>query len=260
MKYSFNLKMDRANMAFAQRYDINASYKDLGAVCDSIRYLKAGTALKLINRIANKELPIPYRRHNKHMGARHELHGRKGAYPVKAAAEVRVALQNAIANASNNAMDGDEMVVVHASANKTHIERRSPSKGGIAWGRGMYGKSAMMHSDIEYAKVEIALAYPDVAGLTENMKYFMRRKGSIERIVNRMEKDAIPVPGKKVQKTKQKEKGKDKTAPAAKKEKKEKADKPEKHDKAEPAPATAEKHAANAKMDNSNVNADKEAK
>ncbi|MCL5427846.1 MAG: hypothetical protein M1321_01555 [Candidatus Marsarchaeota archaeon] len=188
MGYSFNLKMDRSNMAFAQVSDINASYKDLGAVCDAVRYLKAGTALKLVEMIARMDMPIPYRKHNKHMGARSELHGKKGAYPVKAAREVRVAIQNAIANAVNNAMDGDDMIIVHACANKTRIEQRYPSKGSIGWGRGMYGRSATMHSNIEYARVEIGLAYPDAEGLSKNMKYFISRKGSIERIVGRKSK------------------------------------------------------------------------
>ena len=194
MGYSFNIKMDKANMAFAQRSDVNASYKDLGAVCDAVRYVKAGMALKLLDRLAEKKIPVPYRRHNKHMGARSELHGRKGAYPIKAAKEVRIALQNAIANAANNAMDGEDMVIVHACANKTRIERRYPSKGGISWGRGMYGQSATMHSNLEYAKIEIALAYPDSKELSKNMKYFISRKGSLERIVGRISKDAKPVP------------------------------------------------------------------
>jgi len=222
MKYSFNLKVDRANMAFAQRYDLNVSYKDLGAVCDAVRYLKAGTALKLVEKIANKEMPIPFRRHNKHMGARSELHGRKGAYPIKAAAEVKVVLQNAIANALNNAMDGEEMIVVHACANKTHIERRSPSKGGLAWGRGMYGRSAMMHSDIEYSKIEIALAQPDEKGVTDNMKYFIGRKGSLERILkHKGDRQQQAAPAKKTGKKEEKkpEKKTEGTAlPAPKKE------------------------------------------
>ncbi len=209
MGYSFNIKMDKANMAFAQRSDVNVSYKDLGAVCDAVRYLKAGVALKLVDRLAEKAMPVPYRRHNKHMGARSELHGRKGAYPIKAAKEVRVAIQNAIANAANNAMDGDEMVIIHACANKGRIERRYPSKGSIGWGRGMYGRSATMHSDLEYAKIEIALAYPDSKGLSKNMKYFISRKGSIEKIVSRISKDVKP---KQKEKKENKEKGTEKKA------------------------------------------------
>src|SRR5208283_4139592 len=69
MEYSFNLKTDKEGMAFAQSYDINASPKDLSAVCTAIRYLRASAALLLLDKIAKMEMPILYKRHSKHMGA-----------------------------------------------------------------------------------------------------------------------------------------------------------------------------------------------
>ncbi|MGC8587193.1 MAG: uL22 family ribosomal protein [Candidatus Micrarchaeia archaeon] len=173
MKYSFNIQKE--GIVLAQRYDIDASYKDMGAVCDAIRYLKANYALSLIDDIINKGRPIPYRKHNKGMGSRSELGGMKGAYPIKAAKEVRRVLVNAIANANSRGMPGEEMYVVHALANKTRIERRQPSRGTIAYGRGMYGRSALAYSDLEYAKVEIGLADGSEKWLTHNMKYFIRK-------------------------------------------------------------------------------------
>ncbi len=174
MEYSFNLKRD--NFVFAQKYEINASFKDMGAVCDAVRYLKAHDALEVIDRMMNMQRPILFRRHNKGMGSRSELGGKKGAYPIKAGKNVRVVIINAIANANSRGLDGDDMYIIHACANKTHIESRQPSKGSLAWGRGMYGRSAMMHSDLEYAKVEIALGTGDEEELTKNMKYFIAKK------------------------------------------------------------------------------------
>ena len=175
MRYSFNIK-NAENIVLAQRYDIDASYKDLAAVCDAIRYMNAGAALDKLDRLIAMEMPIEYRRHNKHMGARHELGGRKGAYPVRAAKEVRLALINAIANADNKGLPGEDLYIVHATTNKTRILRRYPSRGTLAWGRGMYGRSSIMHSDLEYAKVEIGLASKDEAWLTKNMKFFIKKK------------------------------------------------------------------------------------
>ncbi|MFP3288948.1 MAG: 50S ribosomal protein L22 [Candidatus Micrarchaeota archaeon] len=175
MRYSFNIK-NAENIVLAQRYDINASYKDLAAVCDAIRYMNAGAALDKLDRLIAMEMPIEYKRHNKHMGARHELGGRKGAYPIKAAKEVRLALINAIANANNKGLSGEDLYIVHAAANKTRILRRYPSRGTLAWGRGMYGRASIMHSDLEYAKVEIGLASKDEAWLTKSMKYFIKKK------------------------------------------------------------------------------------
>ena len=172
MRYSNDLVLEFPR---AMRYNINASYKDLGAVCDAIRYKKAEEALKIIDGIISMSMPIEFKKHNKHMGSRHELGGKKGAYPKKAAKEVKVVLINAIANAKNSGLGGEDMFVVHAAANKTRIERRRPSKGTLAWGRGTYGFPSPMHSDLEYAKVEIALANGDEKELSKNMRYFINK-------------------------------------------------------------------------------------
>jgi large subunit ribosomal protein L22 len=174
MAYSFNL--GKGPFVFAHARDINASYKDLGAVCDSIRYLRAGEAILLLDKVIGRKTPIPYRRHNKYMGSRRELGGTKGGYPWKAAKEVKVVLVNAMANSSGKGMDGDEMYVIHAMATKTHIERRSPPKGSLSWGRGKYGRSSPTHSDIEYARVEIGLGRGDEDELSGNMKYFIKAR------------------------------------------------------------------------------------
>ncbi len=177
MKYSFDAPKDAresGELAVAQRYNLNVSYKDLGAVCDAVRYLKASTALGLLERVIRMEAAIEFRRHNKHMGSRHELGGRKGKYPIKASKEVKLTILNAMANAGNNGnLDAEKMYIIHASSNKTQIQRRSPSKGSIAWGRGMYGRSAINHSDIEFAKIEIGIADQDYKGLTPKMKHFI---------------------------------------------------------------------------------------
>jgi len=203
MRYSFNIK-NAENIVLAQRYDIDASYKDLVAVCDAIRYMNAGAALDKLDRLIAMEIPIEYRRHNKHMGARHELGGRKGAYPVRAAKEVRLALINAIANADNKGLPGEDLYIVHATANKTRILRRYPSRGTLAWGRGMYGRSSIMHSDLEYAKVEIGLASKDEAWLTKNMKYFIKKK-ELENMLSKKEAKEK----KEKEKKESKEKGKE---------------------------------------------------
>ncbi len=183
----YSIKVDNAakgsgEIALSQRYDLNVSYKDLGAVCDAVRYMMASSALELLERVIRMETPLLFKRHNKHMGSRHELGGKKGKYPRKASAEVRLAILNAMANAKNNGnLDAEKMYVIHAAANKTQILKRSPSKGSIAWGRGMYGRSAINHSDLEFAKIEIGIASGEYAGLTEKMKYFIRVKNRAAR-------------------------------------------------------------------------------
>ena len=224
MKYSFNAVSDKKNLAFSQRYDLNVSYKDLGAVCDAVRYLRAQKAVEIAESVANGEVPVLYRRHSRHMGARHELGGKKGKYPAKAANEVKLAIINAIANANSMMMNTDEMYVIHASANKTHIERRYPSRGSIAWGRGMYGRSATNHSDLEYAKVEIVLG-PLNDKLTGNMRYFIRKKNVQPKAEVKAKKEApktqVPkkaAPNKEAHKANAPSKGDSGAEPKAKKE------------------------------------------
>ncbi len=207
MKYSFN--QEREGIVFAQRYDMNVSFKDLVAVCDAVRYLKVNRALDVIDGVISMEMPILYKRFSKGMGARHELGGRKGAYPIKAAKEVRLAIINAIGNAKNRGLGGEDMIIVHSTANKTRIERRYPSKGSISWGRGMYGRGAINHSDIEYAKLEIGIGNGDEKGITENMKYFIKQKevkGNVNRI--KSAKPAAQKPKEKKAPVKKEEKAK----------------------------------------------------
>ncbi|MGC8669891.1 MAG: 50S ribosomal protein L22 [Candidatus Micrarchaeia archaeon] len=156
MKYSYNL--DKKDVVFAGANDINASFKDLTAVCDSIRYKKATDAIALLDSIINEGKPIPYRKFNKGMGSRHELGGRKGRYPKKAASIVKKVVLNAYANAANKGFMPEDMYVVHAAANKTEINRRYPPKGVRTVMRGGYGYATMRRSDLEFAKVEIALS------------------------------------------------------------------------------------------------------
>lgn len=170
--YSYNL--DRQDVVFAKLYDINVSYKSLNAVCNAIRYKNVNDAMRVLDQVISMEMPILYKRYSKKIGARSELGGRKGRYPQKAAKEVKKVLANAVANAGNKGLNGESMFVVHASSNKTVIVRRNPSRGSLAWGRGMYGRSSINHSDIEYAKIEIGIA--DVNDkLSGNMRYFIKK-------------------------------------------------------------------------------------
>ncbi len=173
--YSYNL--NREEVVFAKLYDVNVSYKNLNAVCDAIRYLNVNDAMKVLDGVISMRMPILYKRYNKHMGSRSELGGRKGRYPEKAAEEVKRVLANAVANAGNKGLDGESMFIVHASSNKTVIVRRNPSRGSLAWGRGMYGRSSINHSDIEYAKIEIGIAEVNEK-LSKNMKYFIKKNNS----------------------------------------------------------------------------------
>jgi large subunit ribosomal protein L22 len=143
MRYSFTKRGEQ--FAFAQRYNIDASFKDLCQVCRAIRGKSVSEATVILDNVSTKKRAIEYRTYNKHIGSRHELGGKKGRYPVKAAKVVKKILLNAVNNAKVKQVDELSLKVVHASANKQNVLPRMSSKG------------KRMRANYETAKVEIVL-------------------------------------------------------------------------------------------------------
>jgi large subunit ribosomal protein L22 len=167
MEYSFN--RNREGLAFAHMKDINASFKDLSIVCDTIRYKNVQQAMTILDKVSEGDMPVLYNKYNKYMGSRHELGGRKGRYPMKCARIVRKVLMNAIANAENKGEDPDNMFIVHATANKTMILPRIAPKGELRLGHNM-GRGSTRRTNLELAKIEMAIGYGTEEGLSERMK------------------------------------------------------------------------------------------
>ncbi|MBU0533032.1 hypothetical protein KKB44_06080 [Candidatus Micrarchaeota archaeon] len=132
------------NCATARIEGVNASYKDLAEVCGRLKNKKTIWALGFLEKASKGEIPILYRTHNKRLGHRRELRGRKGRYPKKAAAVVLKLLKSAIANGKVKGL-GDTYTILLASANKKEMYPRIASKG--RWAR----------SNLETARVEIVL-------------------------------------------------------------------------------------------------------
>lgn len=174
-------------MVFAGTNSRNASFKDLGAVCTAIRYKDVNSALQILDSVINKNMPILYRRHNKHVGARHELQGKKGRYPKKCAKIVNSVLQNASSMAESKGYDPTNMFVVHASANKTQIVPRQPSKG-ILFHSGFGGYASARRSNIELAKVEIGIANIDDIKLGSGAMKILKRNAAIQQKIQQSQK------------------------------------------------------------------------
>ncbi|MDE1870694.1 MAG: 50S ribosomal protein L22 [Candidatus Micrarchaeota archaeon] len=201
MRYSYNL--DRKGIVFASGHDINASFKDLCAVCDAIRYRPVPSALRILDGVIDGGMAIEFRRHNKYMGSRHELHGKKGRYPKKCASIVKKVLVNSAANARGKGEDPDYMYVVHASANKTYEVMRIPSKGTRAVRSGGYGYTKMRRSNLDFAKLEIGIAEKGKLELGARMKRALASTSKMEKIV---EKPAVNAKQQKKETTKATEK------------------------------------------------------
>lgn len=137
------------NCARARIEGVNASYKDLSEVCGVIRNKKTDWAVPFLEKASEGEVPVLFRRHNRNLGHRRELGGRKGRYPEKAARIVLKALQSAISNGRTLGL-GETYTILAASANKKEIYPRMAPKGRQA------------RSFLETSRVEIVLKGSEV--------------------------------------------------------------------------------------------------
>ncbi len=176
MRYSFNRGIE--GVVFASLAGVDASYKDLGAVCSAIRHMSAEGAMLFLEEVAHGGRAVRFTRHAKGMGARHELGGMRGRYPKKCATLVRRALANAMANATNKGHVPEMMYVVHACANKTLRIMRLPPKG-VRYVHGSHTIGGVPHrrSDIELARIEIGIAGADAPGLSGRMRAAIAASG-----------------------------------------------------------------------------------
>ncbi|MEM4272129.1 MAG: 50S ribosomal protein L22 [Candidatus Bilamarchaeaceae archaeon] len=127
MGYSCEIE-NEADFAKARVEGVNASYKDLAAVCYNIRKRGAENAVAFLEKASEGKQAIKYPSRNKKMGHRRELGGRKGRWPAKEAGIVLKCLKSAIANAREKGLS-EELIVMHASANKKRIYMRYAPKG-----------------------------------------------------------------------------------------------------------------------------------
>jgi len=118
----------KENCAGARLEGVDASYKDLCQVCGRIRSKDAAWAMDFLDKASRAEIPVLYKRHNKKLGHRRELGGKKGRYPKKAAGIVFKVLKSALSNAMVKGF-GEEYDIVTATANKKHAYPRLQPKG-----------------------------------------------------------------------------------------------------------------------------------
>lgn len=125
--YSYEYEKEDG-LAFARAESIDASYKDLTQVCGRIRGRHASWAMEFLQKAADGDIPILYKKFNTNLGHRRELGGQKGRYPKKAAEAILKALKSAMANAKVKGLS-DDLMIVHVLANKKHTFPRIQAKG-----------------------------------------------------------------------------------------------------------------------------------
>ena len=142
----YSYKFGEYEVGKARVEDVDASYKDLAEVCSNVRGKGTEQALALLNKAATGEMPILYRKYISRLAHRGELGGKPGRYPKKAVKLVLGALISAIASAKAKGLSED-LMVVHAAANKKNVYPRLSPKGG-----------KRSRSYLETARIEVVVA------------------------------------------------------------------------------------------------------
>ncbi|MEM2904359.1 MAG: 50S ribosomal protein L22 [Candidatus Bathyarchaeia archaeon] len=117
--------LDPDKTAIAAGRDLRVSPKAAREICSTIRGMSLNEAKALLEQVIEGKRPIPYRRHKKKVGHRHELQGwSAGRYPKKASKSILTVLEAAEANAEFKGLDVDRLKVTHASTQKSRKVRK----------------------------------------------------------------------------------------------------------------------------------------
>ena len=107
--------------------DVDASYKELCAVCDNVRGKPTDTAIAFLEEAVEGKKAVYFRTHNTKMGHRRQLGGKKGRFPKKAARIVLGVVKAAFADAERKGLFNT--YVFHIAANKKRMFPRTSAKG-----------------------------------------------------------------------------------------------------------------------------------
>ncbi|MEM2926267.1 MAG: 50S ribosomal protein L22 [Candidatus Bathyarchaeia archaeon] len=117
-KYSIT-GLDPDKTAIASGRDLRISPKHAMEVCRAIRGMMLDEAKEYLQKVIDGKAPVPYRRHKKKVGHRHELQGwYAGRYPRKASKEILKLLEGAEANAEFKGLNPERLRILHASSQK----------------------------------------------------------------------------------------------------------------------------------------------
>jgi len=114
--YSFE-GFDPAVHVRASGREVNVSPKAAREIALTIRGMTVAGAIGHLERVRDKKMSVPFRRHKLKVGHRSELQGfPSGSYPVKAAQAYLDVLKNLQGNSEFKGLDPERVQIVHASA------------------------------------------------------------------------------------------------------------------------------------------------
>ena len=135
-------------MAYGRLEGVNASYKDMAAICRNIKGMTIDEAIDFLNKVLDKKAAVLYPRWNRKMAHRKKgqritnLNTPKGRFPQKESMLMIGLLKSVKAAAEAKSIDGK---IIHAAATKKQIIRRWAPKGPVR------------RNDIELIRVEVVV-------------------------------------------------------------------------------------------------------
>ena len=124
-------------MARAYGKSLPISFKHSLEVCNFIRNKKMQDAKKMLQKVIEGKMAVPYRRYNFDLGHKKKIG--PGRYPIKTSAELLRLLEDVEANAQFKGLNAGNLVISFLCAKK-------PS---IAWRYGRKRRRKMKRTDVE---------------------------------------------------------------------------------------------------------------
>jgi large subunit ribosomal protein L22 len=117
----YSASMDPETSARAIGKDLRVSYKNSINVCSAVRGMPVEDAKEYLERVISKEVPVPYKKHIRHINHRKGAGFGPGKFPVNAAKAVLDLLNSAENNAEYKGLDPESMFIAHISAYKGRV-------------------------------------------------------------------------------------------------------------------------------------------
>jgi large subunit ribosomal protein L22 len=116
---------DETKAAKAMGYEMPISFKHAVEICREIRGKKVADARRFLEEVVEMKRPVPFRKHKKKVAHKKGLEKwYAGRYPQKAAKHVLKVLRNLEANAEYKGLDVENLIIVHAQAQKGRVIQR----------------------------------------------------------------------------------------------------------------------------------------
>jgi large subunit ribosomal protein L22 len=117
----YSLDLDPESTARARGKDLRVSYKNSIEICNVVRGMTIENAKNYLEKVAEKNLAVPYRKHKRHISHRKGQGFGPGKFPVNAAKAILDLLNVVENNAEYKGLDPDNMFIAHISAYRGRI-------------------------------------------------------------------------------------------------------------------------------------------